>query len=62
MDLVRPTAAFARMYDLTFEPGKKGFPSPAGRARLQIQLSSNGKTRLLVVRSGHPRASRRNAP
>lgn len=61
VDLVHPTAAFARMYDLTFEPGRKGFPSPAGGARLQIQLSSNGKTRLLVVRSGHPAPSWRNA-
>jgi hypothetical protein len=61
VDLVHPTPASARIYDLTFEPTERGFSVPAAGLHLEIQLSSNGKTRLLIVRSGHPRASRRSA-
>lgn len=61
VDLVHPTPAFARIYDLTFEPMEKGVSVPAAGQHLELQLSSNGKTRLLIVRSGHPRASRRSA-
>ena len=61
VDLVHPTPASGRIYDLTFEPKEKDFPVQAAGARLELQLSSNGKTRLLIVRSGHPRASRRSA-
>src|SRR5450830_1307031 len=43
-----------RVNDLIFWPTGPGVkPVPAG-ARLKIQLSSNGRTRLLVVRKGHP--------
>jgi hypothetical protein len=61
VDLVYPTPAFARIYDLTFEPTEKGVPAPAVGQHLQLQLSSNGKTRLLLIRKGHPPASRRSA-
>jgi hypothetical protein len=61
VDLVHPTPAFARIYDLTFEPTEKGVPAPAVGQHLQLQLSSNGKTRLLLIRKGHPPASRRSA-
>lgn len=61
VDLVHPTPAFARIYDLTFEPTEKGVPARAVGQHLQLQLSSNGKTRLLLIRKGHPPASRRSA-
>jgi hypothetical protein len=61
VDLVHPMPAFARIYDLTVEPAEKGLSVPAAGQHLELQLSSNGKTRLLIVRSGHPRASRRSA-
>jgi hypothetical protein len=54
VDLWAPSYEFGRVYDLTFlrdEPGPDSVPADA---RLKIQLASNGKTRLLVVREGHP--------
>jgi hypothetical protein len=54
IDLWVPTNEPGRLYDLTFERGEEtGGPAPPD-ARLKIQLASNGRTRLLVVRSGHP--------
>ncbi|MDL2717232.1 MAG: hypothetical protein PT977_05715, partial [Acidobacteriota bacterium] len=54
IDLWHPTASFGRVYDLTFAwPEEKPWSVPAG-SRLQVQLASNGRTRLLVVRNGHP--------
>jgi hypothetical protein len=54
IDLWHPSASFGRVYDLIFlraGPGVK--PVPPG-AHLKVQLASNGRTRLLVVRTGHP--------
>jgi hypothetical protein len=54
IDLWVPTYEPGRMYDLTFERGEEtGGPVPPD-ARLEVQLASNGRTRLMVVRSGHP--------
>jgi hypothetical protein len=54
IDLWVPTSEPGRLYDLTFERGEEtGGPLPPD-ARLKIQLASNGRTRLFVVRSGHP--------
>jgi hypothetical protein len=54
IDLWVPTSEPGRLYDLTFERGEEtGEPLPPD-ARLKVQLASNGRTRLLVVRSGHP--------
>jgi hypothetical protein len=54
IDLWVPTYEPGRLYDLTFVRGEEtGEALPAG-ARLKIQLASNGRTRLLVVRPGHP--------
>ena len=50
VDLVHPSS-FGRVHDLTFAARSEAGPYPDG-ARLQVQLSSAGKTRLLVVRSG----------
>ncbi|HYT32202.1 MAG TPA: hypothetical protein VEO37_06375, partial [Thermoanaerobaculia bacterium] len=60
VDLVHPTDAFGRLYDLSLTARPDGASYPPG-ARLRIQLSSNGKTRLIVVRAGHPPGSRRDA-
>ncbi len=58
IDLWHPTASFGHVYDLRFEwPEEKPWSVPEG-SRLQIQLASNGRTRLLVVRSGHPNDTR----
>jgi hypothetical protein len=54
IDLWHPSASFGRVYDLIFwRAGQDVKPVPPG-ARLKIQLASNGRTRLLVVRKGHP--------
>jgi hypothetical protein len=54
IDLWVPTYEPGRLYDLTFKRGEEtGGPVPPD-ARLEVQLASNGRTRLLVVRSGHP--------
>jgi len=54
IDLWHPSASFGRVYDLIFWRAGQGVkPVPPG-ARLKIQLASSGRTRLLVVRKGHP--------
>ena len=54
IDLWVPTNEPGRLYDLTFERGEgTGGPVPPD-TRLKFQLASNGRTRLLVVRKGHP--------
>ncbi len=54
IDMWHPSTSFGRVYDLIFwRAGPDVKPLPAG-ARLRIQLASNGRTRLLVVRKGHP--------
>ncbi|GEM_PF-1379982 len=54
IDLWHPSASFGRVYDLIFlRSGEEVKPVRSG-ARLKIQLASNGRTRLLVVRRGHP--------
>lgn len=53
VDLWHPTASPGHVYDLTFAwPEERPSGVPAG-ARLQIQLASGGRTRLLAVRAGH---------
>ena len=54
IDLWVPTYEPGRLYDLTFERGEETGGTLPPDARLKIQLASNGRTRLLVVRSGHP--------
>ena len=54
IDFFHATEHFGHVYDLTFAwPEDKLWAVPAG-SRLQIQLASNGRTRLLAVRKGHP--------
>ncbi len=53
-DLRVPTYEPGRLYDLTFERGEETGGALPPDTRLEIQLASNGRTRLLVVRSGHP--------
>jgi hypothetical protein len=54
IDLWHPTTSFGHVYDLTFAwPEPKPWSVPAG-SRLEVQLSSGGRTRLLIVRKGHP--------
>jgi hypothetical protein len=54
IDLSVPTYEPGRLYDLTFERGEETGGTLPADARLKVQLTSNGRTRLLVVRSGHP--------
>jgi hypothetical protein len=60
VDLVHPSSSFGFFYDLTLEssPARTSYPPGAG---LQVQLASNGKTRLVLFRGSHPPASRRSA-
>ena len=54
IDLWAPTYEPGRLYDLTFvrsDDGPETFPTGT---RLMVQLASGGRTRLLVVRPGHP--------
>lgn len=54
IDLWHPTASPGHVFDLTFvRPEEGGAPVPVG-AHLQVQLASAGRTRLLIVRGGHP--------
>lgn len=54
VDLWHPTGSPGHVYDLTFAwPEKRSWSVPAG-ARLEVQLASGGRTRFLVVRTGHP--------
>lgn len=55
IDLWVPTHAHGRLYDLTFVRGEDAAGAQPAGARLKIQLASSGRTRLLVVRSGHPK-------
>ena len=53
--LARPTAKPGLIYDLTFERSQEPSGEPLPRdARLQVQLSSAAKARILIVRPGHP--------
>jgi hypothetical protein len=57
LDLWHPTASFGHVYDFTFDwPEPKPWSVPAG-SRLEVQLSSGGRARLLAVRAGHPNDS-----
>jgi hypothetical protein len=57
VDLWHPTASPGHVFDLTFTSSREGrTPVPPG-ARLEVQIASGGKTRLLVVRGGHPNTS-----
>ncbi|MGZ6989260.1 MAG: hypothetical protein ACXVH0_09895, partial [Thermoanaerobaculia bacterium] len=49
-----PTWEPGRLYDLTFERGEATGGALPPDARLEVQLASSGRTRLLVVRKGHP--------
>ncbi len=52
VDLVRPTVP-GRAVDLSFSSNE---PPPSG-ARVEVALASAGRTRILVIRSGHPAPS-----
>jgi hypothetical protein len=54
IDLWHPSTSFGRVYDMIFWPAGQGVKPVRSGARLGIQLASNGRTRLLVVRKGHP--------
>jgi hypothetical protein len=54
IDLWHPSASFGRVYDLIFWHAGQDVKPVRSEARLKIQLVSNGRTRLLVVRKGHP--------
>ncbi len=54
VDLWHPTASPGHIFDLTFVRSEEGGARAPAGARLQVQLASEGTTRLLVVRSGHP--------
>jgi hypothetical protein len=54
IDLWHPSASFGRVYDLIFLRASHDVKPVRPGARLKIQLASNGRTRLLVVRKGHP--------
>lgn len=55
IDLWVPTGAPGRLYDLTFVLGETPAESLPPGTRLKVQLASGGRTRLLVVRPGHPK-------
>jgi hypothetical protein len=57
IDLWHPTASPGHVYDFTWAwPEEKPWTMPEG-TRLEVQLVSAGRTRLLVVLPGHPTAS-----
>lgn len=57
VDLWHPTASPGHVYDFTWAwPENKPWKVPEG-SRLEVQLASGGRTRLLVVLSGHPSES-----
>lgn len=57
IDFWHPSASFGHVYNLTFVwPEEKPWSVPDG-SRLQVQLASNGRTRLITVRNGHPNDS-----
>lgn len=57
IDLWHPTASPGHVYDFTWEwPEEKPWEVPEG-TRLEVQLASFGRTRLLVVQPGHPNES-----
>ena len=57
IDLWHPTASPGHVYDFTWAwPEDKPWKVPEG-SRLEVQLASGGRTRLLVVLPGHPSES-----
>ncbi|HEY3350335.1 MAG TPA: hypothetical protein VGM13_11215 [Thermoanaerobaculia bacterium] len=57
IDLWHPTASPGHVYDFTWAwPEDKPWNVPEG-SRLEVQLASGGRTRLLVVLPGHPSES-----
>jgi hypothetical protein len=61
VELVHETPNTGRIYDLIFERPATGPTVFRDDARLKIQLSSRGRTRILVLRPGSSRPSRRSA-
>jgi len=55
VDLVAAPEHRARLFNVTITAGARELPRDA---RVRVQLASDGRTRLLVVRDGHPDGSR----
>ena len=55
IDLVAVPEQQARVFNVTIAPGARPLPHDA---RVRVQLASAGRSRLLVVRDGHPDGSR----
>jgi len=56
--LAHPTAKPGLIYDLTFVRSQESGGEPLPRdARVQVQLSSAAKARILIVRPGHPNSN-----
>ena len=61
VDLVHQTPNTGRIFDLIFERPATGNTVLREDARLHIQLSSGGRTRILILRAGSPEPSPRSA-
>ncbi len=57
IDLWHPTLSAGRVYDFTWAWPADRPPRVPDGARLEVQLASGGRTRLVVVQAGHPTAS-----
>jgi hypothetical protein len=58
VDLLLPTRNQARIYELTFDRSRAGSTTLPADTRLSVQLSSAGRTRILVIRPPGSRPSR----
>lgn len=61
VDLVHQTPNLGRIYDLVFERPAMGPTVVHGNTHLKVQLSSNGRTRILIIRPGSPTPLRKSA-
>lgn len=61
VDLVHQTPNTGRIFDLIFERPVTGPTVLRDDAHLKVQLSSRGRTRILILRAGSPEPSRRSA-
>jgi hypothetical protein len=61
VDLVHQTPNLGRIYDFRFERPAIGSNAVSEDARVKVQLSSNGRTRILIIRTGSPTPLRRSA-
>ncbi|MFI5198251.1 MAG: hypothetical protein ACHQJD_06500 [Thermoanaerobaculia bacterium] len=61
VDLVHQAPNTGRIFDLVFERPATGPTVLGDDAHLKVQLSSRGRTRILILRAGSPEPSRRSA-